>query len=293
MTQSTPRAWNSDLASALGPIRRIELAGGAFAYFEQGDPRGPLVVLQHGFPDFPKTFHALIPRLCAHGYRCVAPFLRGYAPSTTQGPFDQSRLGGDLAELVRALSPHAPAVLIGHDWGAIATYAAARNAPGLFRRAVTLAVPHVAALERTVRTNLSQQLRSAYIGLFMLPFVPERIVAMRDFAFVDTLWHRWSADYRPDPEYMSELKQCLRASMPGPLAHYRALRPFPTLPRIEVPLLHLHGSRDGCIGFEAGAGQERYFAAEFRSEQLEDLGHFLHLEAPERVAREILDFLAA
>ena len=68
-------------------------------------------MLQHGFPDYPKTFFPLIARLTARGYRCVAPFLRGYAPSTTHGPFDQARLGDDLAELVKALSPHAPAVL--------------------------------------------------------------------------------------------------------------------------------------------------------------------------------------
>jgi pimeloyl-ACP methyl ester carboxylesterase len=279
--------------SVLGPIRRVGLAGGELAYFEQGDPGGPLVVLQHGFPDYPKTFCPLIDRLSAHGYRCVAPFLRGYAPSTRQGPFDHARLGEDLAELVKALSPRAPAVLIGHDWGAIATYSAVRDSPGLFRRAVTLAVPHVAALERNVRTSLSQQLRSSYVALFKLPLLPERLVARRDFAFIDALWRRWSPGFQPSPEYMQELKQCLHASMPGPLGPYRALRPFPTRPQIEVPLLHLHGSNDGCIAFAAGTGQERYFAAELGREQLEGLGHFLHLEDPDRVASKVLDFLAA
>jgi pimeloyl-ACP methyl ester carboxylesterase len=293
MSDSEARAWTWALPSALGSIRKIALSSGEFAYFEQGDPSAPLIVLQHGFPDYPKTFRPLMARLSAKGYRCVAPFLRGYAPSTTQGPFDQARLGDDLAELVKALSPHAPAVLVGHDWGAVATYAAVRSWPRLFRRAVTLAVPHVAALERNVRFNLPQQWRSAYMAFFMLPFVPERVVAMRDYALIDTLWRGWSPGYEADPEYMAELKQCLRASMPGPLAHYRALRAFPPRPLIEVPLLHLHGSNDGCIAFELGAGQERYFAAEFSSEKLEGLGHFLHLEAPDRIAGRILDFLGA
>ena len=62
--------------------------------------------------------------LCAAGYRCVAPWLRGYAPSTLEGPYDRQRVGDDLAELAEALCPNAPAVLVGHDWGAAATYTA-------------------------------------------------------------------------------------------------------------------------------------------------------------------------
>src|SRR5262249_18259576 len=114
------------------------------------------------------------------------------------------------------------------------------------------------------------------------------------------LWRRWSPSYTPDRAYMRELKECLRASMPAPLAHYRALRGTllpPRTPndrprRIQVPVLYLHGAQDGCIAYETGSGQERYFEAEFRSERLSGVGHFLHLEDPEGVAARILEFAA-
>jgi pimeloyl-ACP methyl ester carboxylesterase len=55
--------------------------------------------------------------------------------------------------------------------------------------------------------------------------------------------------------------------------------------------LHLHGSEDGCISYAMAEGQERYFKAEFHSEPLPGVGHFLHLEAPQPVAQAILNFI--
>jgi pimeloyl-ACP methyl ester carboxylesterase len=278
----------------------IELPAGRFAYLAQGDERAPLIVLAHGFPDYPKTFLPLMARLCSAGYRCVAPFMRGYAPSILAGPFDRQRVGDDLADLAEALSPDTPAVLIGHDWGAAATYTAVSRWPQRFRKAVTLAVPHVAAFERNLRRSRSQQQRSAYMAFFMLPALPERFLPRGEFAYVDRLWRLWSPGYMPDPEYMRDLKACLAASMPGPLGYYRALRPSRTRLRqalldarvpIYVPLLHLHGSEDECISYAMAEGQARYFKAEFHSEPLAGLGHFLHLEQPQQVAQAILDFI--
>jgi pimeloyl-ACP methyl ester carboxylesterase len=280
-------------------VQRVALPSCELSYLEMGDPQAPLVVLAHGFPDHPRSFEPLMTRLCAAGYHCVAPWLRGYAPSTLEGPYDRQRVGDDLAELAEALSPD-PCVLIGHDWGAAATYTAVGRWPQRVRAAVTLAVPHVAAFEKNLRRNRSQQQRSAYMAFFMLPGLPERIVPRNDFAYIDALWKRWSPNYTPDPDYMRELKECLQASMPAPLGYYRSLRPSRTRlrqsrldarVRIYVPLLHLHGADDGCISFEMSDGEEKYFKGEFHSENLQGLGHFMHLEDPQRIAAAVLDFV--
>jgi pimeloyl-ACP methyl ester carboxylesterase len=278
----------------------VQLPSGELAYLQQGADDAPLIVLAHGFPDYPKTFLPLMARLCAAGYRCVAPYLRGYAPSTLEGPYDRQRVGDDLAELAEALSPNDKAVLIGHDWGAGAAYTAVGRWPQRFRRAVTLAVPHVAAFEKNLRRNRAQQKRSAYMAFLMLPALPERIVPRHDFAYIDELWQRWSPSFARDPDYMRELKDCLRASMPAPIGYYRAQRPsrmrlrqarLDARVRIYVPLLHLHGAEDGCIAFDMSEGEADYFKGEFHSENLPGLGHFLHLEDPQRIAGLILDFI--
>jgi pimeloyl-ACP methyl ester carboxylesterase len=292
-----PQALNWFARDGGAVLGHAASSAGELWFFDEGPKDAPLLLLQHGFPDFPKTFFPLAKLLREAGYRTVMPFLRGYAPSTTDGPFDERRMGQDLVELSRKLSPSRPAVLLGHDWGAVATYAAVRIEPVVFRAAVTLAVPHVSAFTKNTLGDVSQQWRSAYMAFFMLPFVPERVVAARDYAFVDALWRRWSPGYVARPDYMHELKRCLRASMPAPLAHYRALgRKASDAIRsagIDVPLLHLHGENDGCIAPAASNGEERYFNAGFRREVIPAVGHFLHLEAPEEVAARILSFIGA
>lgn len=280
--------------------RSVELTSGNFTYLEQGKAEAPLILLAHGFPDYPKTFLPLMAHLCRAGYRCVAPFLRGYAPSVLTGPYDRQRVGDDLADLAEALCPDTPVVLIGHDWGAAATYTAVSRWPQRFRRAVTLGVPHVAAFEHNLWESREQQQRSLYMAFFMLPGLPERVIARNDFSYIDRLWRRWTPGFQPDAEYMREVKHCLRRSLPSPLGYYRALRPsrqrmmqaeLDARVSIYVPLLHLHGADDGCISYDMSEGQDRYFKAEFHSEPLQGLGHHLHLQDPTRVAQAILDFI--
>ena len=51
------------------------------AYLEW-NPRGERVaVLLHGWPDSPVGWDAVAARLAAHGYRVLAPALRGFAPT--------------------------------------------------------------------------------------------------------------------------------------------------------------------------------------------------------------------
>jgi pimeloyl-ACP methyl ester carboxylesterase len=254
------------------------------------------VLCVHGFPDHPATFRGLGAALAREGYRVVAPWLRGYAPSTLEGPYDVVRVGADLAAIARALSPERPAMLVGHDWGAVAAYETLAMNRGAFARAVTLAVPHPLAFARNVAKYPAQLRRSWYMGFLNLPGSGVW-VERNDFAFIDRLWRDWSPGFAPGADYMRELKTCLGQSMPGPIAYYRALlRDLPAglrrvRPKIETPTLYLHGSNDGCIAAEVSTGQSRFFRARFEEGLIQGAGHFLHLEAPSEVATKVIDWL--
>jgi pimeloyl-ACP methyl ester carboxylesterase len=283
----------------------LQTSRGRFAVRSFGDDSSPLILALHGFPDTPASWAPVAGLLAQAGYRVVAPFMRGYSPSTLDGPFDVESIADDARALGDVLSPSKPFVVLGHDWGAAVAYVAATRLPERLRCVVALSVPHPVAFLRGLARSPAQLRRSWYMALFQVPFLAERLLARRDFALVERLWSDWSPDYRLHPEQLRELKRCLRASLPAPIAYYRAMAwpPREALQRIrasatrdrrvKVPLLHLTGADDGCIGPEAGRGQSEFFEGPFRSETLAGVGHFMQLERPELVAREVLAWLAA
>ena len=272
----------------------LETATGPFAYLAEGALDAPVVLCLHGFPDHAPSFGPLMSHLAAAGYRAVAPWMRGYAPSTPRGPYHVDQLADDVVAIAAELSPLQPVRVLGHDWGAVATYQALSKAPERFAAAVTLSVPHPLAFVDNLRRQPAQLRRSWYMFFFQLPALPEQVVPRRDFAFVDRLWRAWSPALRLDPNDMAALKQCLTASMPAPIEYYRAMAQPPRAARararqaarrrIATPTLHLHGGDDGCISPDACRDQGRWFDGPFRSETICGVGHFMQLEAPAVIA---------
>ena len=105
--------------------RTINANGLDFACLVDGPDDGPLALCLHGFPDTAHTWRYLLPELAAAGFHAVAPFLRGYAPTSipADGRYQIGALVQDITALHEALGGGPDAVIVGHDWGALATYA--------------------------------------------------------------------------------------------------------------------------------------------------------------------------
>lgn len=289
------------VADTTTPIELVTRRG-RFHALAAGGPSRPVVLVLHGFPDVPATFTPVLAGLAGRGFRAVAPWMRGYAPSPLGGPHDVEALADDVAALADALDPHAGVRLIGHDWGAIATYAAAVRHRARIAAAVTLAVPHPLAFLRSM--DAAQVGRSWYMAFLQLP-TATMLARAGDFALIDWLWRRWSPGYRLPALLRAELHACLAASWPAPALYYRALtRPLPAAiarlapgsparTPIAVPTLYLHGADDGCIGAGAGVRAGRWFAGPYEREVLSGAGHFLAAERPETTADRAAAWFAA
>ncbi len=285
-------------AAAADPLRFVDVAGGRFAYLAAGPEEGPLVVCLHGFPDHAESFAPFLARLGAAGYRAVAPWMRGYAPSTLAGPYHGEQLADDALAIARALAGGRRFALVGHDWGALAVWSACARAPADLACAVTMAVPHPVATARHLARRPSQMRRSWYVFFFQLPRVPERVLLRGDLALVDRLWRDWSPGFALPAEARRRLHRCLAASLPAPIDYYRAIpRQLLALRvargRIATPVLHLHGADDGCIEAAAAEHQGRFMKGPFASELIARAGHFLQLERPDESSARTLRWLRA
>ena len=197
-------------------------------------------------------------------------------------------------------------MLIGHDWGATAVYPAVNHEPERWRAGVAMAVPHPAAMAALI-LDYEQLKRSFYMFVFQHPLA-EAIVAQEDFAFIDRLWADWSPGL--DPAVAATAVEHVKAALRSPenlaaaLGYYRAtLGGIGLDPRydeiqaagaqpVERPFLYLHGADDGCVGVGFAEAARTFLTHEAsRTAIIEDAGHFLQLERPERVTAEVLDFL--
>nr|GMD73923.1 bifunctional epoxide hydrolase 2-like [Ipomoea batatas] len=107
---------------------------------------GPLVLFLHGFPELWFSWRHQILFLADHGYRAVAPDLRGYgettgAPNNDSSKFTVFHVVGDLIELLQAIAPGEDKVfVVGHDWGAIIAWHLCLFRPDKVKALVNLSV---------------------------------------------------------------------------------------------------------------------------------------------------------
>jgi len=288
----------------------IQLSANArrFTALALGD--GPPVLCVHGFPDHSASFRHQLPAFAEAGYRAVAPLLRGYEPSSQGGrrvpDFHPLQVASDLVAWARELGGGEPVHLIGHDWGAISAYLAYQLAPEVFRTATTIAVPPMAAVQAGIRQHPSQIRNSWYTLFFQIRGLADRVVAARDFAFIEKLWRDWSPGWQWDAEEMAALKRTF--GQPGvlwsALAYYRAmLNPFLEDSRraramsaqpIEVPTLAITGADDGCMETRLyDSVDPALFPKGYRIERIAGAGHFVHQEQPEAINRLVLGWIEA
>lgn len=291
----------------------VEAPGVRLRALSWGAGDAPIALCLHGFPDTAYGWRKMAPLLADAGWRVVAPFMRGYAPSSTasDGSYHVGALMDDALRVLDAAGPTGRDVLIGHDWGAMAGAGLAAMPDSPFEKAVIMSVPLAAAFRplgrvpdagRLAAQLPRQLLRSWYIMYFQLPGLPERSASW----VVPRLWRQWSPGYDAAedvahvtssigaPEHWRAALGYYRATVRNskPPAQYAELHRYWLSPP-QLPTLYLHGTDDGCASADYVRWVQRVLPEGSKVAEVERAGHFLQLEQPETVAGHIIDFIGA
>jgi pimeloyl-ACP methyl ester carboxylesterase len=269
-------------------------------YVEAGE--GPLVVLLHGFPEHYYAWRYQWGALAAAGYHVVAPDLRGYNLSSKPRAvraYHMKALAYDVAALIEHCGAERAAALVGHDWGGGVAWGTAMRYPEHLERLTILNCPHPLTFMRALTTP-RQLLRSYYIFLFQLPWLPEHLLPLNDFASLRRTLRTDTT--RPDAftpadvdRYIAALRQ--PGALRGGINYYRAfirygLAERHLLRRIDLPTRVIWGERDRYLGRNLAAPPRRW-VPNCRVERLPNASHWVQCDAPERVNALLLDFLRA
>jgi pimeloyl-ACP methyl ester carboxylesterase len=109
-------------AASFGPLKQVDAGVLNVGYSETGPPRGPAVILLHGWPYDIHSFVEVAPLLASAGNRVIVPHLRGHGTTRflsndTLRNGQPSTLATDVIALMDALEIR-QAILAGFDWGA-------------------------------------------------------------------------------------------------------------------------------------------------------------------------------
>lgn len=278
----------------------VDLPSLRMHYVEAG--QGPLVVLLHGFPETWWSWRYQVQALADAGFRVVAPDLRGFGETDKRGPYDLDTVTADVCNLITSLGEKRVKI-VGHDWGGATAWHLASHRPEFCERLAVLNCPHPALMRTSLLGgSLSQMKKSWYMFFFQLPVLPEVLLTKDDAAVVVRMLRASSLNRSHFDE--DELRPFLDAiQRPGAasamVGWYRAAirsglsKPFtpPRYPAITVETLLIWAMNDPALGYaELVPGTER-FAPRLRVEQVQDCGHFVQAEKPERVNPLLIDFL--
>jgi pimeloyl-ACP methyl ester carboxylesterase len=266
---------------------RVDVDGVGIEYEVTGEGR-PAVLL-HGFPDSGRLWRHQVPALAGAGFQVIVPDLRGYGrsgkPEAVEA-YSLALLARDVMAILDGLGI-AQAHVVGHDWGAVLAWALAAGAPDRVDHLVALSVGRSASFLRTPR----QREKSWYMLLFQFPGIAERWLTEDNWAN----FRAWAQ--HPDADQVIADLEAAGSLTPG-LNWYRAnlpaeswVGPPPRLAPVSTPAMGVWSTGDLALTEAQMTGSAASVAGPWRYERLDGPGHWMQLDAPERVNALLLDFL--
>ncbi len=269
---------------------KIDVQGTGIEVDVQGE--GPAVLLIHGWPDTHAMWGDQVAALTAAGYRTIAPDLRGFGGSDKPEGVENYALPFLVGDLLGVLDHGGvdKAHVVGHDWGAALAWATASLVPDRVLTCTALSVGHPGGF---VSLGMPQREKSWYMLLFQFAGIAEQWLSADGWAN----FREW-ADHPATAEV--EQRLAATADLTASLNIYRANVPAESLvgpplelPPVAAPAMGVWSTGDRFL-VEAGMRDSgKFVTGPYRYERIEGAGHWMTLEAPDKVNALLLDFLAA
>jgi pimeloyl-ACP methyl ester carboxylesterase len=264
---------------------RTDNGGVGIEYQVAGEGRP--VILLHGFPDSSRLWRNQVPTLVDAGFQVITPDLRGYGASDKPegvDPYHLLLLASDVTAVLDDLGL-ATAHVVGHDWGAALAWVVATFLPERVDHLVAMSVGHPAAFASV--EGFEQREKSWYMLLFQFEGVAERWLAQNGQAWCkhpdfDAVW----ADLQRDGSLTPGLNW-YRANVP-PESYVTPPMDFPP---VSAPTMGIWSSGDFALTEAQMQNSAAQCSGPFRYERIDGPGHWMQLEAPDRVNELLIDFL--
>jgi pimeloyl-ACP methyl ester carboxylesterase len=273
------------------PGRFIEVNGISLYVEEHG--AGVPVLLMHGFPDSTRLWRNQVPFLVSNGFRVIAPDMRGFGRSGRPQEVAAYRLQNVMADVTGLLEAFGieAAHVVGHDWGAAVSWLVASLAPQRVDRLVALSVGFPGAGGPPDLEALQKMWYRILIGF---PGAED--------LFQRNDWYLMRALLQGGGDAEQALKTLAE---PGALTAafnwYRANLPLdrivgqpgqrPQLPPIQSSTLGVWSSDDVALTEKAMTESSKFVTGGWRYERIEGVGHWIPLDAADRLNELLLDFL--
>lgn len=264
-------------------------------YVTQGE--GPLMLMLHGFPEFWYSWRHQIPEF-ARDFKVVALDLRGYNDSDKpqdKSAYVMAEFIKDVEGVIKGLG-YEKCVLVGHDWGGGIAWSFAHAHPEMVERLIVLNIPHPAKFAQGFRTP-QQLLRSSYIFLFQLPWLPEMLLQAADYQAIETAFKGMAVDKSAFTQAdLDAYKDAAakRGALTAALNYYRNVGQQGLLSEdwgvLEVPTLMIWGENDTALGKELTYGTENY-VRNLQIKYIPNCSHWVQQEQPYLVNQYMREFL--
>jgi pimeloyl-ACP methyl ester carboxylesterase len=292
-------------ARAPDRCRTVDSHGIRLAVHEWGHPDAPPLVLAHGGFDFARTFDVFAPLLAEGGWRVVSWDQRGHGDSEHAAMYAWDADVRDALSVVNSVTS-GPLPIVGHSKGGAISLQFAASLPHRVSALVNLdglpgrrSMPDVPDHERT------KLLASELAG--WLDFRRRAVTNRRRAGTLEGLaqrrgvmnprlspeWLRYlvTVGARHDPDgWRWKIDPSLRMGGFGP---WRPEWAMSRLPGLSGPVLAVLGLQPERMGWGNAAEEVAgMLPAGSHTVAYDDVGHFVHIEQPHRVAAVALDFLA-